>query len=97
MSHFGQLALEMKQTRHTMGLMKISRAAILILIALFTTAIWGVILIYGSRALGAPIGAGSLAAILAVICVVVLLALSMAALASDSGGEDDGPQPPSAP
>lgn len=68
--------------------MTMMRVVLLCLTALFTTAIWGAILHFGTRALGMPIGAGWLAAALAVIFLLLLLVLSMAVAASDH--PDDG-------
>jgi hypothetical protein len=69
--------------------MKISRAVLLCLIALVTTAIWGAILHLGTRALGIPIGAVWLAAVLVFIFLLLLLGLGMGVLASDSTGDEE--------
>lgn len=74
-------------------LMIAMRAILICLIALFTTAVWGVILHFGTRAVGVPIGGVWLATALVVIFVLVLLMLGMAVMASD-GPDQDGPDPP---
>jgi uncharacterized membrane protein YhaH (DUF805 family) len=60
------------------------------LTALFTTAIWGLILHFGTGALGMPIGAGWLAAVLIFIFLLLLLLLSMVSVAAGRI-EDDEP------
>lgn len=72
------------------------RAILICLIALFTTAVWGAILHFGTRAVGFPIGAAWLAVALVVIFVLVLLMLGMAAMASDGQDQDEPDPPPSA-
>ena len=76
------------------GLMIAMRAILICLIALFTTAVWGAILHFGTRAAGYPIGTAWLATVLVVIFILVLLMLGMAAMASDSDDQDKLDPPP---
>jgi hypothetical protein len=88
-----QLALEMGRTYPSIRVMNISRALLLCLIALFTTAVWAAILYFGARALGIPIG-GWLAAMLVFIFFLLLLGLSLGAAASNANGNDESEQEP---
>jgi hypothetical protein len=96
MSHVIYLASEMSRTDISIRPMTAMRAVLLCLTALFTTAIWGAILHFGTRALGIPIGAGWLAVVLTVIFLMLLLALSMAVVASDRPDDDKLGPPPGA-
>ena len=73
--------------------MKISRALLLWLIALFTTAVWAAILYFSARELGIPIG-GWLAAMLVFIFFLLLLGLSLGVAASSANGNDESEQEP---
>jgi len=75
------------------GPMIAMRGILICLIALFTTAVWGAILHFGTRAVGYPIGTAWLATALVVIFILVLLMLGMAAMASD-GPDQDKMDPP---
>ena len=70
------------------------RAILMCLIALFTTAIWGAILHFGTRAIGAPIDAAWLATALVAIFMLVLLMLGMAVMGADGPDQDDADPPP---
>lgn len=89
MSHSAQLALEISRTYRVMGEMKAARALILCLVALLNTVIWGLILHFGTRALGMPIGPVGLGLALLVIFALLLLAAGMVALSADAD-KDDG-------
>jgi uncharacterized membrane protein len=88
MSHIIYVATETSRTDISIRPMTAMRAVLLCLTALFTTAIWGAILYFGTRALGFPIGAGWLVVVLAVVFLLLLLVLGMAAAASDH--QDNG-------
>lgn len=60
------------------------------LIALFATGIWWVILDFGGRAVGYPMGANLLWPVLAGIFLLLVLGLSMAAMATS--GNPNGPE-----
>ena len=63
------------------------------MIALFTTAVWGVIIHFGTLALGLQIETVWLTVVLAIIFFLLLLGLSMVVVASDHS-DDDEPSPP---
>ena len=94
MSYAIHVASEISRTAISIRPMTAMRAVLLCLTALFTTAIWGVILYFGTRALGFPIGAGWLAVVLAVIFLLLLLVLGMAAAASDRRDNGNFDPPP---
>ena len=94
MSYAIHVASEISRTDINVRPMTTMRAVLLCLTALFTTAIWGAILYFGTRALGIPIGAGWLAVALAVIFLLLLLLLSMAATASDRRDNGNFDTPP---
>lgn len=58
------------------------RIATICLVALFATGIWWVILHFGGRAVGYPIDAAALLPVLAGIFLLLVLGLSMAAMAT---------------
>lgn len=91
MSHVIYLVSDMSRTDISIRPMTAMRAILLCLTALFTTGIWGAILYFGTGALGVPIGAGWLAVALVVIFLMLLLALSMAVIASDRPDDGDPP------
>jgi uncharacterized membrane protein len=84
-----QLVLEMRPASYSIRQMKVSRAFLLCLVALFITAIWGAILHFGTDMLGMPIGDGWLAVSMIVIFVLLVLALTMGAVASDASNDDE--------
>jgi hypothetical protein len=88
MSHSAQLVLEISRTCRVMGEMKAARAAILCLVALLNTVMWGLILYFGSRALEMPIGLVWLSVAMLGIFALLLLVLGMAALSSDANSND---------
>jgi hypothetical protein len=96
MSRAVQLSSLMSHTGPITEPMTATRAITICLIALFTTATWGVMIHFGTLALGFPIGAGWLTVVLAVIFLLVLLVLSMAVMGSDYSGDDELNPPPGA-
>jgi hypothetical protein len=84
MSHSAQLALEISRTYRVMGELKAARALILCLVALLNTVMWGLILHFGSRALGVPIGRAGLGVVMLGIFALLLLVLCMTSLSSDA-------------
>jgi hypothetical protein len=77
------------------------RAATIGLVALFATGIWWIILYFGGRALGSPIEARWLFPLLGGIYVLLVLGLSMAAMAErgvangvQDARREDGAEPP---
>jgi hypothetical protein len=68
--------------------MKAARALILCLVALLNTAMWGLILHFGSRALGVPIRPVWLGVALLGIFALLLLTVGMVALSSDADKGD---------
>ena len=89
MSHAVQLSSLMSHTGPITESMTVRRAIAICLIALFPTAIWGVMIHFGTLALGFPIGAGWLTVVLAVIFLLVRLVLSVAVMGSDYSGDDE--------
>ena len=88
MNRSAQLPLAMTRTGTNIAPMIPMRAIATALIALFTTAFWGVMIHFGALALGVPIAVPCLVAVLAGIFFLLVLVLSMAGVASDASGED---------
>ena len=66
------------------------RIAAICLVALFATGIWWIILHFGGRAVGYPIGSAWLLPVLAGIFLLLVLGLGMAAMATS--GTPDTPR-----
>ena len=94
MSHIIYPASELSRTGISIRPMTAMRATILVLIALFTTAFWGAVLYFGTRALDIPLGGGWLAVALAVIFFLVLLILSMTVVGADRSDSGKADPPP---
>lgn len=83
MNRSAQLALEISRPHRVMGEMNLHRALVLSLVALSNTAMWGLIIHFGSRLLGIPIRPVWLGVALLGIFGLLLLTIGMVALASD--------------
>lgn len=89
-----QLTPEISRANSAAEKITVSLSFIRCLIALLTTAIWGAILYFGTRAIGIPIGIGWLTAVLGAIFLLLLVALSLAVLAADTDTNDQSDPPP---
>ena len=69
--------------------MAVTRAIATCLIALFITAIWGVMIHFGTLALGVPIGDVWLVAVLTLIFLVLAWTLSIASMVSEGSRDDE--------
>ena len=96
MSRAVQLSLVMSRTDPSIDRMTAVRAIAICMIALFTTAVWGVIIHFGTLALDLQIGTVWLAVVLAIIFFLLLLGLSMIVVASDHSDDNEPSQPPGA-
>ena len=59
-----------------------ARLAMICLVALLATGVWWAILSFGGRAAGYPLGEHTLLVVLGCICLLLVLGLSMAAMAA---------------
>ena len=84
MNHSTQFASQMRRRYCAVGETKTARALSLFLVALSSTAMWGLILYFAARWLGAPIEPVGLGVTLLGIFVLLLLVLGMTTLSSDA-------------
>lgn len=96
MSRAVQLSLVMSRADPSIERMTAVRAIAICMIALFTTAVWGVIIHFGTLALGLQIETVWLTVVLAIIFFLLLLGLSMVVVASDHSDDDEPGPPPGA-
>lgn len=77
-------ALNFQRSGAAFNRLRAWRLAMICAVAFFATGVWWLILHFGGRAMGYPIGGGALVAVLGSIFLLLVLGLSMAAMAASS-------------